>query len=334
MTGGRCTFIGLIAAVSACSLLGYDYYRGIYVEPLTNTRAMAWEVAAGASFGEVVADLDRLGLIRGNNLLPTILYMRLHAKVQGLERAVKAGNYTLRANTTPAAFFDMVVRGDATMRRLLIVEGATLRQVLQAMRQNDAIKNVVADADDLRRRLDVATPSLEGWFFPDTYFFQTGDSDVELFRRGYQKMRQTLEAQWRGRAPHVALASPYEALILASIVEKEARRADERARIAGVFTTRLEKGMRLQADPTVIYGMGDRFDGNIGRKDLEADTPYNTYLHKGLPPTPIAMPGLASLRAALHPDKTGDLYFVGKGDGSHHFSATYEEHRAAVARYQ
>jgi len=147
-------------------------------------------------------------------------------------------------------------------------------------------------------------------------------------------MKRTLESNWRERAPGLNLASPYEALILASIVEKETARNDERRRIAGVFLSRLEKGMRLQADPTVIYGMGPQFGGNIGKKDLKADTPYNTYRRKGLPPTPIAMPGLASLQAVLHPEKTGALYFVSKGDGSHHFSKTYGEHREAVARYQ
>ena len=324
----------LVTIASACSVIGYDYYRAIYVEPLANAQATAWDVAEGASSKDVVADLKQAGFIRDNKLLPVISYTTFHLRTRGLERTLKAGAYMLEENTTLAAFFDRVVRGDTAMQRLLIVEGATLRQVLEAMRRNDAIKSVAADADDLKRRLGLTTPSLEGWFFPDTYFFRVQDSDVALFRRGYEKMKQTLADEWRTRAPRLALASPYEALILASIVEKETGRDDERARIAGVFLTRLEKSMRLQADPTVIYGMGEDFDGNIRRGDLKADTPYNTYLHKGLPPTPIAMPGLASLRAVLHPEKTGDLYFVGKGDGSHHFSATYAEHRAAVARYQ
>ena len=330
----RCLPVVLLAVVSACSVAGYDHYRGIYVEPLANTQKITWDIAAGASFGSIVADLERAGLIRDNRLLPMRLHMTLHAKMRGLEHSLKAGSYTLETNVTPASFFDLAIRGDETMQRLFVVEGATLRQVLRTMRQHDAIRNIAADADDLRRRLDVAAPSLEGWFFPDTYFFHGGDSDVELFRRGYQRMKQTLEAEWRARAPQSALASPYEALILASIIEKEAGRADERARIAGVFMARLERNMRMQADPTVIYGIGEGFDGNLSRTDLKTDTPYNTYLHTGLPPTPIAMPGLASLRAALHPDKTGDLYFVAKGDGSHHFSATYEEHRKAVARFQ
>lgn len=324
----------LVAGASVCSVAGYDYYRAIHVEPLANAHMVPWEIAEGASVKDVVADLKSAGFISDNRLLPIISYITLHVRTRGLEHVIKAGNYTLEENITLAAFFDLVVRGDAATRRLLIVEGATLHQVLEAMRRHDAIKNVAADAEDLGRRLGLTTPSLEGWFFPDTYFFRTQDSDIALFRRGYKKMRRTLADEWRTRAPHLALESPYEALILASIVEKETGRDDERARIAGVFLARLEKNMRLQADPTVIYGMGENFDGNISKGDLKADTPYNTYLHKGLPPTPIAMPGLASLRAVLHPDKTGDLYFVGKGDGSHHFSATYAEHRAAVARYQ
>jgi len=330
----RLAVAGLAAAVLAGAAFAWDFYRNLHAVPLTNTEQTDWDIAEGSSFNRVIAGMERAGLLAGSRPVPVRFYAALYARLAGLEGRIKAGRYRIEPRMTLAGFLEMAASGKGVLERLRIIEGATLRQVLQAMRRHGAIEAVAADAEEIRRRLGVDYPSLEGWFFPDTYFFSAGAADVDLFRQGHEKMRRTLESNWRERAPGLNLASPYEALILASIVEKEAARDDERRRIAGVFLSRLEKGMRLQADPTVIYGMGLQFGGNIGKKDLKADTPYNTYRRKGLPPTPIAMPGLASLRAVLHPEKTGALYFVSKGDGSHHFSKTYGEHRKAVARYQ
>jgi len=331
---GRLAIFVLAAAVPAGAALAWDFYRNLHAVPLTNTEPVDWDIAEGSSFNRVIAGMERAGLLADNKPLPVRFYAALYAKLAGLEGRIQAGRYRIEPQMTLAGFLRMAASGKGVLERLRIVEGATLRQVLQAMRRHGAIEAVAADAEEMRRRLGVEHSSLEGWFFPDTYFFSAGAADVDLFRQGYEKMKRTLESNWRERAPGLNLASPYEALILASIVEKEAARDDERRRIAGVFLSRLEKGMRLQADPTVIYGMDLQFGGNIRKKDLKADTPYNTYRHKGLPPTPIAMPGLASLQAVLHPEKTGALYFVSKGDGSHHFSKTYGEHREAVARYQ
>lgn len=202
--------------------------------------------------------------------------------------------------------------------------------------QNDAIRHLSVSYTDqqILKSIGAEETHPEGLFFPDTYYFSNGMSDLEILKRAYHAMRTKLNEAWTQREPGLPYKSPYEALIMASIIEKETGRAEERKIIAGVFVNRLRIGMRLQTDPTVIYGMGERFDGNIRRKDLQEDTAYNTYTRSGLPPTPIAMPGMASIEAALHPAKTQALYFVGKGDGSHVFSNTLAEHNRAVAKYQ
>ena len=222
--------------------------------------------------------------------------------------------------------------------RVTIPEGFNRFTVAERLERYD-----VCDADDFVRttgdgalaaELEIDADNMEGYLFPDTYHFPSGTTDISLLKRAYQTMENRLAQEWTARALELPLQSPYEALILASIVEKETGQADERARIAGVFLRRLNKRMRLASDPTVIYGLGDAFDGNIRKKDLRQDTPYNTYLRRGLPPTPIAMPGADSIRAVLQPEYTDALFFVAKGDGSHHFSSTLQEHEHAVTRYQ
>ncbi len=335
MSKGRLAAAGFAAAaVLAGAAFAWDFHRSLYAVPLMNTEETNWDIAEGSSFNRVIAEMRRAGLFPDKKPVPVHFYAALYARLSGLEGGIKAGRYAIEPRMTLAEFLDMTARGAGITERLRIAEGATVGQALQAMRRHEAIKTVAANAEEIREQLGIDSPSLEGWFFPDTYFFSAGATNVDLFRQGYEKMRQTLESGWRERAPGLNLSSPYEALILASIVEKETAKSDERRRIAGVFVSRLKKGMPLQADPTVIYGMGVQFGGDIRKKDLKADTPYNTYLHKGLPPTPIAMPGLASLQAVLHPQETGALYFVSRGDGSHHFSKTYDEHRKAIARYQ
>jgi len=230
----------------------------------------------------------------------------------------------------------MLVRGEEALRTLTLVEGWTFRQVRQALAKEDQIKQDTAQltAEQIMAQLGLPGVHPEGRFFPDTYSYAKGSSDLALLRRALHAMDRRLEAAWAARASDVPLKSPDEALILASIVEKETGRASDRAQIAGVFANRLRVGMLLQTDPTVIYGLGEKFDGNLRRRDLQTDTPWNTYTRPGLPPTPIAMPGKAALLAAVQPASTRALYFVAKGDGSSHFSTSLDEHNRAVNRYQ
>jgi UPF0755 protein len=258
------------------------------------------------------------------------------ARILGKASSLQAGTYRLDAPLTPVQLLDKLARGDVMLLEMQFVEGTTFRQWLAQIAQQPHIRHTLqgkADAD-VRAALALGPEPPEGLFFPDTYRFAPGVADVDILKRAQAAMKKRLAESWEGRDPQVPLENPYQALILASIIEKETGAAAERPIIASVFANRLRKGMRLQTDPTVIYGMGETFDGNIRRKDLTADTPWNTYTRDGLPPTPIAMPGLGSLRAAVHPAETTYLYFVSKGDGSHQFTSSLEEHNRAVARYQ
>ena len=257
-------------------------------------------------------------------------------RVSGQDRASKAGNYEIPPGTTPMGLLRKLARGEEALRALTIVEGWNWRQVRQALAKDDQLKPDSAKLSDdaLMALLGRPGVSPEGRFFPDTYTYAKGSSDVALLRRALHAMDHRLEAAWAQRAADTPLKSADDALILASIVEKETGRASDRGQIAGVFANRLRTGMFLQTDPTVIYGLGEKFDGNLRRRDLLADTPWNTYTRAGLPPTPIAMPGKASLLAAVQPEPTRALYFVAKGDGTSHFSPSLEEHNRAVNRYQ
>ncbi len=257
-------------------------------------------------------------------------------RLSGRDRDIRAGNYELPPGTTPLALLDKLVRGEETLRTLTLVEGWTFRQVRTALARDEQLKHDTAELSDaaLMERLGRPGVHPEGRFFPDTYTYAKGSSELSVLRRALHAMDRRLEAAWAQRAADTPLKSADEALILASIVEKETGRASDRAQIAGVFTNRLRNGMLLQTDPTVIYGLGEKFDGNLRRKDLLADTPWNTYTRAGLPPTPIAMPGKASLLAAVQPERTQALYFVARGDGSSHFSSSLDEHNRAVNRFQ
>ncbi len=230
----------------------------------------------------------------------------------------------------------MLGRGDVVVLEMVFVEGTTLRQWLAQLAAQPRVRHTLAGKTDVELRALFGTPeqALEGWFFPDTYRFGPGAADADILKRAHAAMKKRLADAWAARDPDLPLKTPYEALILASIVEKETAVAAERALVASVFVNRLKLPMRLQTDPTVIYGMGETFDGNIRKKDLTADTPWNTYTRDGLPPTPIAMPGAASLKAVVHPTPSNYLYFVARGDGSHEFSRSLEEHNRAVAKYQ
>jgi UPF0755 protein len=251
---------------------------------------------------------------------------------------IQAGRYRLTAAISPMGLLNKMVEGDVLKVGVTFVEGVTFRDMRAALEANPDIRVTLKgmSAKEILKKLAAPETHPEGLFFPDTYQFSPGTSDLDILRASYQAMQKKLTEAWQERAQGLPYRSPYEALIMASIVEKETGRADERPEIAGVFVNRLRRPMRLQTDPTVIYGMGEKFDGNIRRRDLTTDTPYNTYTRDGLPPTPIAMPGLASIKAALNPATTDKLYFVatGNGDGSHVFSRTLDEHNRAVAKYQ
>jgi len=258
------------------------------------------------------------------------------ARVLGRAGQVKTGNYLVKPGTTPLALMTMLTNGDTSLASITFIEGWTFAQMRAALNANDDIRHMTMAYTDEEILTDIGVQELvpEGLFFPDTYFFNRNSSDREILKRAYQTMQVKLHAAWMNRAPGLPYDTPYKALIMASIVEKETGKASERPQIAGVFLNRLRIGMRLQTDPTVIYGLGLDYDGNLRKKDLLADTPYNTYTRSGLPPTPIAMPSLAAIEAALHPAKTQAIYFVGKGDGSHAFSSTLAEHNRAVVKYQ
>ena len=257
-------------------------------------------------------------------------------RLSGKARAIQAGTYRLERPMTPPDILDKLARGDVLFAEMLFVEGTTLRQWLVQLAAQPMVKHTAAGKSEaeLRAALGNGTEALEGWFFPDTYRFAPGSSDLDILKRAHASMKKRVAEAWETRDPEVPLKNAYEALILASIVEKETGQAAERPLIASVFANRIKRGMRLQTDPTVIYGMGERYDGNIRKRDLTNDTPWNTYTRDGFPPTPIAMPGAASLKAAVHPAQSGYLYFVGRGDGSHEFSRSLEEHNRAVAKYQ
>ena len=257
------------------------------------------------------------------------------ARVLGKGQAIKAGTYRLDGATTPLELIDKMERGDVVLEEMLFVEGTTLRQWLAQLAAQPRLKQTLAGKSeiDLRALLGEMEP-LEGWFFPDTYRYAPGTTDLDILKRAHAAMKKRLAQAWAARDTGIVLQTPYEALIMASIVEKETGQGLERPMVAAVFENRIRRGMRLQTDPTVIYGLGERYDGGIHKRDLLEDTPWNTYTRDGLPPTPIAMPGAASIRAVLHPAATPYLYFVARGDGTHEFSSSLEDHNRAVAKYQ
>lgn len=257
-------------------------------------------------------------------------------RLSGHSRKIRAGSYEIEAGSTPLSLLTMLVRGTEAMRSVTLVEGWTFNQVRDALSKAEQLKSETRGltSDQIMHLLGRPGQPAEGRFFPDTYTYAKGSSDVAVLRRALHAMDRHLDAAWAARRPDTPLKTPHDALILASIVEKETGHASDRAMVAAVFTNRLRLGMLLQTDPTVIYGLGPRFDGNLRRRDLLADTPYNTYTRAGLPPTPIAMPGRASLMAVAQPAATPALYFVARGDGRSQFSATLEEHNRAVNKYQ
>ena len=316
------------------ALLGVIVWN-TYKEFLTTSLAipaqgMVLNVPQGMSLRGLASDLETRKLLDDARLLR--LYGRLHHEAT----QIKAGEYRLSPGITPVALLDLLVAGKTLSHSITLVEGWTFEQMMQTIAAHPELRHDLKGlgSEKIMERLGHAGENPEGRFFPDTYLFPRNFSDIQLLKRAYGRMEKTLKQAWSEREKELPLKNPYEMLILASIVEKETGRTGERDRIAGVFIRRLKKGMKLQTDPTVIYGMGAAYKGNIRRKDLRKPTPYNTYVIAGLPPTPICMPGRESLFAVAHPADGKALYFVAKGDGSHQFSATLRQHNAAVRKYQ
>ncbi|KXB31842.1 aminodeoxychorismate lyase [Dechloromonas denitrificans] len=289
-----------------------------------------FHVAAGSSMRTAITQMQEAGI----EVQPTVLAWL--ARLNRAETGIKAGSYSVKQGVTPLQLLGKLTRGEVTQGELTLVEGWSFRQWRQRMDKHPDLRHETTGLSEaqIAERLGQNTAQLDGWLFPDTYLFDKQSSDLDLLARALRAMQRKLDSEWGQRDQGLPYKTPLEALVMASIIEKETGQAADRAMVAAVFVNRLRKGMLLQTDPTVIYGLGENFDGNLRKRDLQADTPYNTYTRSGLPPTPIAMPGLASLQAALHPAASDVLYFVAKGDGSSEFSRTLDEHNRAVNRYQ
>ncbi len=316
---------GLVTGLAAAWWL----HAPIEIRPAAGAQVLDLEIEFGDSPRSVAQTVRSVGA----QVNPTLLYAWF--RVSGQARQIKAGNYEIAPGTAPRALLRMLVRGEETLKTVTLPEGLNFAQVRAALAKAEMLRPDSSELTPEQIMDKIGRPGLhpEGRFFPDTYSYGKGSSDLQVLRRAARAMDKRLAQVWSQREPGLPIDSAQQALILASIVEKETGKASDRPLIAGVFVNRLRIGMRLQTDPTVIYGLGERFDGDLRKRDLLADTPYNTYTRSGLPPTPIAMPGKAALLAAVQPARTPALYFVARGDGSSQFSATLEEHNRAVNRY-
>lgn len=322
--------IGLSVSLAGCAIGWFLYdWQAFLKSPLQLPQeGIIYFVAPGVSLSKVADDLAQ------QKILTSKIYFFSYAFLTGNFNSIKYGEYHFDADITAVQLFQKLSRGLIYQRRLVLIEGWSFKQILQAIQKAPFLMRTFDNEHDLFRALPLPYLNPEGIFFPNTYFYHRGMTDVLVLKKAYNLMQKHLEKSWNARDLNLPLRSPYEALILASIVEKEAKLDKERPMIAGVLITRLKQNMKLQADPTVIYGLGDHFNGDLSHEHLQIDTSYNTYLHAGLPPTPIALPSEKSIDAALHPANTDALYFVAKGDGSHLFSNTLAEHLVAVKRYQ
>jgi len=319
---------GLLAAA-----LAWEWSRYLETPLRLPASGLDYELLKGGSLSSLSRDLADQGYLAHRR------WLLLHARFSGRGSMVQAGEYHFPAGLTPAGLLDLLEQGQVRLRRLTILEGWTLAQALEAMHAKPGIRPLLAglspEEQAQKLGLDHLEGSLEGWFFPSTYHFQRGTSDIELLQLAHRKMWRTLHTLWRQRAPDLPYDTPYQALIMASLLEKESSASHEWPIIAGVLVRRLRMGMLLQVDSTIIYGLGPDFDMDLKRSHLrDAGNLHNTYRHPGLPPTPICLPGLGALAATMRPAPGDSLYFVSKGDGTHHFSATLEEHERAVRRYQ
>lgn len=322
----------LLAVGAAGGWRIYQDYRAFADRPIAmDAQEQLLEVRRGDSFIDVLAAMRRLGVQEGHDL-----YWRALAWEMQVMRRLQVGEYAIAQGSTPRALLRRLERGDVVQYRFTIIPGWNFRELRAALAADPVLRQTLPGRSEASLMSEIGSPGMpaEGQFLPETYQFVRGSSDVDILRRAHLGLRRALLQVWESRVEGLPLETPLEALVLASIIEKETGRAGERREIAGVFVRRLRLGMRLQTDPTVIYGIGAEFDGNLTRRHLETDTPWNTYTRAGLPPTPIALPGMAALQAAVDPAPGDTLYFVSRGDGSHQFSRTLAEHNAAVRRYQ
>lgn len=295
-----------------------------------NQPSVLFEIAHGASLTHIANQMRDAGWLEND------LYPLLEARRLNISSNLKAGVYEVYNGVTPRKLLNRFVKGDVKVFKITFIEGCKFSDMRETLAQTDHLRQTIYGRDEawILSKIDPSLRSAEGRFFPSTYYFSSGDSDLQILRRSHLRMQNILESYWATRTLDLPYKTPMDALIMASIIEKETGKAEERNQIAGVFVRRLKLGMKLQTDPTVIYGLGKIFDGNLRRMDLEKDTEYNTYTRHGLPPTPISMPGEDSIEAAMNPAEGKFLYFVGKGDGSHAFTNTLSEHNDAVRRYQ
>ena len=321
--------ITLLVLVAASLFVGWFAY---HVQDPVQIPIAPYELSIkpGSSLRTVAKQLAGAGAL--HDTWSFILLSRL----MGYSSLLKAGDYELTESISPWQLLKRVTNGDVNQSEVRFIEGWTFSQLRKTLNEHPALRHDTAGLTDseVMQLIGASETMAEGLFSPDTYYFVRGNSDVAILKRAYHAMQNNLNAAWTGRATNLPLTDSYQALILASIVEKETGRESDRTNVAGVFINRLRIGMRLQTDPTVIYGLGDKFDGNLRKKDLLTDQEYNTYTRSGLPPTPIALPGMASIQAALNPAKTSSLYFVGKGNGESHFSSNLTDHNRAVSKYQ
>lgn len=319
----------LLSLIATAAGAGWLAYYANKPAPLPET-PYSFNVESGKSLKSVANQLAQENIIRH----PWAFIFLVRAS--GKAHRIQAGSYLIDKDISPVELTAKLTEGDVNRSTITLVEGWNFRQIRQALDANPELRHDTKGLSDaeIMKRIGATESMPEGLFFPDTYHFDSGMSDLTVLKRSYTLLKSHLAKAWESRAPNLPYASPYEALIMASIIEKETGKPSEREEIAAVFVNRLRLGMRLQTDPTVIYGMGEEFDGNIRRTDLSTDTQYNTYTRFGLPPTPIASPGLESIKAALNPAQSRFLYFVSRGDGSHKFSETLEEHNKAVTQYQ
>lgn len=327
-----------LLAVAACiflvslfsALAAWLYVQDWLKTPLDiPDQGYVYELKSGHSLGHLANDLAGAGVLNHPRLL------RLYARINNANK-VHAGEYLFPQGTTPKSLLQKLIKGDVVLYQVTFVEGWTAKQALAALEKMDTIQHQLSGKSTAEQLALLALPvkDLEGWVFPDTYSFSRNTSDVEIVQNAYRRMQTLLDMEWEKRAPNLPYKNTYEALIMASIVERETGHHSERDQIAGVFVRRLQQGMKLQTDPTVIYGMGENYKGRITRKNLDEPTAYNTYVIPGLPPTPISLPSAASIKAVLNPAPGRALYFVAKGDGTSEFSDSLDEHNQAVRRYQ
>lgn len=326
------TFYILISVTLVCAgAFAVDAARFL-TQPLENDKPLVLDIQSGTSFRGVIDELHAKDLIKSQR---EGLYLLAYARLNGQANQIKSGEYRIPAQRSPRQLLNLLVSGKIRLHKLTLVEGWRFKQIMQALHDSPAIRQELTDMStrEIMAKLGHPGEKAEGRFMPDTYLFSRGESDTRILKRAYNAMENYLHKVWQERDDDLAINSPYEALILASLIEKETGAPEERQRISGVFHRRLQKGMRLQTDPSVIYGIA-HYDGTIRKAYLKEDTPYNTYTRHGLPPTPIASPSRASIQAALHPEPGKALYFVARDNKTHIFSATLKEHNQAVRRYR